>query len=183
MLRRLIFGLVLGLIAGVAVAAGLVKLGEISFAESGGAALAYLAAAAAGGLTGLIAGKPIWASGAKVEGGLKALFGGLMAMGAMFALRQWATGFDVNMSFVGGGGPAPVGELPAASLPLIAAVLGGLFGLDNTATPDADGPRARKRVAALGAPGDRPGNGAAKSRVAAGDDDDEVEAVPKRAKR
>src|SRR5271170_2252281 len=149
MLRRLIFGLVLGLIVGVALAAGLVRLGEASFAAGGGVVLAYLAAAAVGGLTGLIAGKPIWASGAKVEGLLKALFGALMGAGAMFALRQWATGFDVNLSFLGAGGPAPVGELPAASLPLIAAILGGLFGLDNTAA-DEDGSKANKRVATGG---------------------------------
>ena len=183
MLRRLIFGLVIGLIVGVALAAGLVRLGLTSFADGGGLALAYLTAAVAGGLTGLVAGKPIWSSGAKVEGGLKAVFGALMGAGAMFALRQWATGVDVPMAFLGG--PAPIGELPAASLPVIAAVLGGLFGLDNTETKEDDGAGkegARKRVAAGGA---RVAAGSpAKSRVA-GDDDggDEAEVVPKRAKR
>ncbi len=177
MVRRLIFGLVLGLIVGVVLAAGLVRLGEASFADGGGVFVAYLAAAAAGALTGMIAGKPIWASGAKVEGGLKALFGGLLGAGAMFALRQWATGFDVNLSALGAGGPAPVGELPAASLPLIAAVLGGLFGLDNTDSQGDDGPKARKRVAA----GDA--GPVAKSRVAGADDDEAAEVVPKRAKR
>jgi hypothetical protein len=155
MLRRLIFGLVLGLIVGVVLAAGLVRLGQASFADGGGVIVAYLAAAAAGALTGMIAGKPIWASGAKVEGGLKALFGGLMGVGAMFALRQWGTGFDVNLSLVGGGGPSPVGELPAASLPLIAAVLGGLFGLDNTARlrgPASVCPRTTRRSTPVRAP-------------------------------
>jgi hypothetical protein len=181
MLRRLIFGLVLGLIVGVVLAAGLVRLGQASFADGGGVIVAYLAAAAAGALTGMIAGKPIWASGAKVEGGLKALFGGLMGVGAMFALRQWGTGFDVNLSLVGGGGPSPVGELPAASLPLIAAVLGGLFGLDNTASPDDEAPRARKRVSADDAKVDA-GSGA-KARVSGAEHDEAAEAVPKRAKR
>jgi hypothetical protein len=182
MVRRLIFGLVLGLIVGVVLAAGLVRLGAASFAEGGGVFVAYLAAAAAGALTGMIAGKPIWSSGAKVEGGLKALFGGLMSVGAMFALRQWATGFDVNLSALGGGGPAPVGDLPAASLPLIAAVLGGLFGLDNTGTDgDDQGPKARKRVAAGDAKIEA--GSAAKARVAGADDDESAEVVPKRAKR
>ena len=181
MVRRLIFGLVLGLIVGVVLAAGLVRLGLGSFADGGGVAVAYLAAAAAGALTGMVAGKPIWASGAKVEGGLKALFGGLMGVGAMFALRQWATGFDVNLSFVGGGGPSPVGELPAASLPLIAAVLGGLFGLDNTASPGDEAPRPRKRVAAGDSKVDA-GSGA-KARVSGEEDAEAAEAVPKRAKR
>jgi hypothetical protein len=179
MLRRLIFGLVLGLIVGVLLAAGLVRLGMGSFAVSGGMALAYLAAAAVGALTGLVAGKPIWASGAKVEGGLKALFGGLMGVGAMFALRQWVP-IDVPIAFLGG--PAPVGDLPAASLPLIAAVLGGLFGLDNTETKEDDGPGARKRVVA-GGPRVAAGS-PAKSRAAGEDDGGEADvAPPRRAKR
>ncbi len=181
MLRRLIFGLVLGLIVGVALAAGLVRLGEGSFAAGSGVMLAYLAAAAAGGLTGLIAGKPIWASGAKVEGGLKALFGALMGVGAMFALRQWATGFDVNLSFLGAGGPAPVGELPGASLPLISAVLGALFGLDNTPGGDDEG-GTRKRVSAGGAAGPRVLAGPA-AKSGAEDDDDGADVAPRRAKR
>jgi len=184
MLRRLIFGLVLGLIVGIALAAGLVRLGVASFALGGGLAVAYLAAAAVGGLTGMVAGKPIWSSGAKVEGTLKAVFGALMGAGAMFVLRQWAEGIDVNLSVLGGGGPAPIGDLPAASLPLIAAVLGGLFGLDNTETKDNDGaPKdgARKRVAASGA---RVAAGSpAKSRVAGEDEGEEADVVAKRAKR
>lgn len=180
MLRRMIFGLVLGLMAGAGVAAGLVRLGQASFAAGSGVMIAYLAAALVGGVTGMIAGKPIWSSGAKIEGGLKAFFGALMGVGAMFALRQWATGFDVNMSFLGGGGPAPVGELPAASLPLIAAVLGGLFGLDNTDTGDDDGAGTRKRVAG----GARIEAGsAAKPRAAVEDDDEAADVAPRRAKR
>ncbi len=178
MLRRLTFGLVLGLIVGVALAAGLARLGESSFAGGGGAVIAYLAAAAVGALTGMIAGKPIWSSEAKVEGSLKAVFGALMAAGAMFALRQWATEVEVPMSFLGG--PAPVGELPLVSLPLIAAVLGGLFGLDNTATPEDDGAKVRKRVSA----GDAKVDGdPAKRRVARDEDADEAEVLPGRAKR
>jgi hypothetical protein len=179
MLRRLILGLVLGLIIGSALAAGLVKLGTTSFLSDGGAILAYLTAAIAGVLTGLIAGKPIWAGQAKIEGGLKAIFGALMGAGAMFALRTWATGIDANLSFIGGGGPAPVGELPAASLPLIAAVLGGLFGLDNT--DEKEEPAAgRKRIAA-GA-GAKTKNGAT-PRVADDDDVEEPEVASRRAKR
>jgi hypothetical protein len=178
MVRRLIFGLVLALIVGAAVAAGLARLGESSFAGGSGTAVAYLAAAAVGALTGLIAGKPIWASDAKVEGGLKALFGALAAAGAMFALRQWATEVEVPMSFLGG--PGPVGELPAASLPLIAAVLGSLFGLDNTDTVDDDGAKTRKRVSA-GDP--KVDADATKRRVAHDDDGEEVEVAPGRAKR
>ncbi|HTB73504.1 MAG TPA: hypothetical protein VK762_09690 [Polyangiaceae bacterium] len=181
MLRRLLLGVVVGLVLGGLLAAGFVRLFGTSFVMSGGGLLAFVSAAVAGALTGTVAGKPIWASGAKVEGGLKALFGALMAVGAMFALRQWATGFDVNLSFLGAGGPAPVGELPAASLPLISAVLGALFGLDNTPGGDDDG-ATRKRVSAGGAAGPRVLAGpAAKSR--AEDDDDGADVAPRRAKR
>jgi hypothetical protein len=132
----------------------------------------------AGAITGLIAGKPIWALDAKVEGGLKALFGALAAAGAMFALRQWATEVEVPMSFLGG--PGPVSELPAVSLPLIAAVLGGLFGLDNTAEPQDDGTKTRKRVSA----GDAKADGdAAKRRIGREDESEEADVAAGRAKR
>ena len=106
MLRRLILGLVVGLVIGAALAVGLVRLGEVTFGGAGGDMLAYLSAAAAGALTGLVAGKPIWASGARIEGGLKALFGALLAAGAMFALRQWASGFEPNLTVLGAADPA-----------------------------------------------------------------------------
>jgi hypothetical protein len=175
MLRRLILGLVVGLVIGAALAFGLVRMGEVTFAGTGGDLLAYLSAAAAGALTGLVAGKPIWASGARIEGGLKALFGGLLAAGAMFALRQWASGFEPNLTVLGGGGPLPVGQLPMASLPVVAGVLGALFGIDNTDEAGYEGgPKPRKRVSA---------DAGAKSRVAEIDDREDAELAPKRSKR
>ncbi|HEV3193631.1 MAG TPA: hypothetical protein VGY54_24165, partial [Polyangiaceae bacterium] len=57
--------------------------------------------------------------------------GALLGAGAMFALRQWASTWTVDLSVVGAGHSA-VGALPGASLPLIGAVLGALFELDNT---------------------------------------------------
>ena len=182
MLRRLIFGLVLGLIVGGVLAAGLVKLGVVAFTGDGGAVLAYIAACVAGGLTGVVAGKPIWASEAKIEGGLKAAFGALMGAGAMFALRQWGAGFAPNLAAIGAGA-SPIGESPALALPIIAAVLGGFFGLDNTDTPKQLEGSARKRVAEAG--GGARANAKAKPRAAAAevDEGDEGEVVSKRAKR
>jgi hypothetical protein len=179
MLRRLILGLVLGLVAGGAVAFGLVRLGEVSFASGGGEAVAYLSAAVAGALTGAIAGKPIWASGAKIEAGLKSFFGAVLALGAMFALRRWGAGIvSPDVSALGGDGVLPIGEVPMMSLPLVAGVLGGLFGLDNTDEPKRDETAgARKRVAAADA---KPG---AKSRVAEADAGDDGEPAARRAKR
>jgi hypothetical protein len=131
MLKRLLFGLVLGLVLGGVVAAVLVQgLGIESFA--GVAVYAYLSAAVTGVLAGLVAGKPIWSGDGKIEAGLKAFFGGLLALGAMFALRQWVA-IDVDLTSLRAGS-GTVGDLPAASLPLIAAVLAGFFELDNSSS-------------------------------------------------
>lgn len=172
MLRRLLLGLVIGLLMGGLVAAGLVAgLGLQTFMGTSGIVLAYVSAALTGVLTGLVAGKPIWASGAKIEAGLKAFFGALLAAGLMFALRQWAGGLHAPITAVT---PVdlPVGDLPAAALPIIAALLGGFFELDNTGggktddekKAEASGPK--KRIA----PAEK-ANGQARSRVV----DDEVE--------
>ena len=180
-MRRLLIGLVLGLIVGGLAAAAVVAGLHITMfePEGGGVALAYVVAALTGVLTGLVAGKPIWASGAKIEAGLKAFFGALIATGLMFAARRWLTS-SVDLGFLGGG-EGPIGELPAASLPLVAAVLGGLFELDNTAGSASDAaPKTKKRVA------EDPSNGKVQKRVADGEDGDAEPAPPiasKRAKR
>jgi hypothetical protein len=187
MLRRLLIGLVLGLIVGALLAGGLIfglkalSLQALSFDGTAGVALAYLASALVGVLTGLVAGKPIWASGAKIEAGLKAVVGALLGAGAMFALRQWCGSIALDLGILGPGAPAAIGSLPAASLPLIAAMLGALFELDNTAEPEDKKPPGRKRIATERA------NGAQNpSRVAAdegGSSRQEGEAAPKRTQR
>jgi hypothetical protein len=144
MVGRLLSGALIGGLLGALLAAALIKgLGIVAF----GAVLAYASAAVAGALAGLFAGKPIWARGALIEGGLKAFFGALLAAGAMFALRQWVhTTVDLS-SF--GAGAGELGQLPATALPLVAGVLGALFGIDNTPDPSAkraSGPSERVRV-------------------------------------
>lgn len=149
MVKRLIVGLFLGAMVGAALAAALVKgLGVLSFdAWSLGAVGAYLSAGVAGVLTGLIAGKPIWSADGKVEAGLKAFFGALLAVGGMFALRQWVH-FTVDLSSLqASAGAAEIGQLPAVSLPLLAALLGGFFELDNTGSPP---PKDKDEAAASG---------------------------------
>ncbi len=148
MLRRLLLGFVLGSVVGALLAGGIVfGLKSTSFDGTGGIAFAYLASALAGVLTGLVAGKPIWTSGAKIEAGLKAVVGALLGAGAMFALRQWGGGVALDLGTLGPGGPAAIGSLPAASLPLIAATLGALFELDNTGEPEEKKPPERRRIA------------------------------------
>jgi hypothetical protein len=140
MLKRLIVGLFLGTVIGAALAAALVQgLGVVSFADSSlGAAGAYLAAALTGVVTGLIAGKPIWSADGKIEAGLKAFFGALIALGGMFVLRQWVH-VPVDLSALkASNGPTELGQLPAVSLPIIAAVLAGFFELDNSGNGEKD---------------------------------------------
>ncbi len=132
MLKRLIVGLILGTVIGAVVAAVLVQgLGMMLFSN---AVFAYLAAAATGVITGLVAGKPIWSADGKIEAGLKAFFGILLGLGAMFVLRTWVNvNLDLSMLKAGEGA---LGSLPAASLPIIAAVLAGFYEIDNSPSTD-----------------------------------------------
>jgi hypothetical protein len=174
MLKRLIVGLVLGTVVGAVVAAVLVQgIGMVAF---GNAAFAYLAAAATGVLTGLVAGKPIWSADGRIEAGLKAFFGALLALGGMFVLRQWVhVSLDLAPLKAGSGS---VGELPAVALPVIAAVLAGFFELDNTPEKD-DGKKEGDAGRSKG-----PSVASKKVRVADADEsDEEEEDEPAQAKR
>jgi hypothetical protein len=135
MLKRLIVGLILGTVIGAVVAAVLVQgLGFLNWGHY--PVLAYLSAAATGVITGLVAGKPIWSADGKIEAGLKAFFGVLLGLGAMFALRTWANlHLDLSMLKAGDG---KLGDLPAATLPIIAAVLAGFYEIDNSPAADGD---------------------------------------------
>jgi hypothetical protein len=182
MVRRLFVGLIVGLFVGCVVAAGVVGGLRIhEFSGTPGAVLGYLGAALTGLLTGLVAGKPVWATDAKIEAGLKAFFGAAIGAGLMFALRQWGGAFQPDLSFIGAGHGA-VGDLPAASFPLVAAVLGAFFELDNTGDGAEKGERGpeRKRVAGSTT------NGSSKARVldaADSGDGEEAEVVSRSAKR
>lgn len=169
MVKRLFVGLVLGLILGGLVAAAVIA--GLQWLTVPAAFFAYALAAVTGVLVGLVAGKPIWAQGGGIEGGLKAFFGALLAAGGMFALRTWVHA-DIDLTMLHAGSGA-IGDLPAASLPLIAAVLGGFYELDNTPEPEEKG-KGRARIAS-------------KSRIAeeasSGDDDQEEAAAPAAKKR
>ena len=168
MLKRFLLGLTTGLIMGALVAALVVKgLGVLVFP----AVLAYVFAAITGIFVGLVAGKPIWAKGGQIEAGLKAGVGAVAAAGGMFALREWAN-IPVDLSAVGAGHDA-LGQLPALSLPILAALLGAFYEIDNTDDPPID------KRGAKGAAG--PG----KIRVAEGENaqDEPESSPPKRAHR
>lgn len=176
MLKRLLVGLVIGLVAGGLLAAAVIKgLGMTAFAPGAGpAALAYVFAAVTGVVVGLVAGKPIWASGGQIEAGLKAFFGALLGTGAMFAARRWLT-LDVDLGAIGAGTGA-MGDLAATTLPIIAAVLGGFYELDNTPEDKKESSKDAKGGAKVGA----------KVRVAdkaGGAEEEDQQEAPKRAKK
>jgi hypothetical protein len=182
MVKRLVVGLIIGLFVGALVAAALIKgLGITSFADgASGTAMAYIFAAVTGALTGLVAGKPIWSSNGKIEASLKAFFGALLAAGGMFALQKWV-GASVNLDAIGAGSGA-LNTLPAASLPLVGALLGMVFELDNTGDEEA---KSGKRVAEMRHEKTGPSkakSGAGKA-AAADEDEEDDEAVPGRRAR
>ena len=125
MIKRAALGLAKGLFVGALIAAALVfglGAGSLSYAA------AYIMAALTGVLTGLIAGKPIWHEGARIEAGLKAFFGAILGAAALYALQRWA--------------PPPAdlvpmgrhffGDVSVAAFPVIAALLGLVYEIDNT---------------------------------------------------
>lgn len=179
MIKRLVVGLLFGLLVGGLLAAAVIKgIGRLDFIDGTGAVLAYVFAAVTGVLVGLVAGKPIWSKGGQIEAGLKAFFGALLASGMMFALRRWVS-FDVDLHSLGiGPGATPAGMLPAVSLPLIAAILGAFYEADNTPEP-AEGDKDKKAESKTAASA----NGK-KVRVAGkGEEEDEGELVGAGAKR
>ncbi len=165
-LKRLVLGIVLGLFVGGLAAFGVVRgLGLETFSPL----IAYLSAAATGTLVGLVAGKPIWAGGAKIEAGLKAAFGALLGAGILFAIRRWLPETPLSATHWPLVTGAP-GELPAVALPAIGALLGAFYEVDNTPEPKA-------------AEGDRTRIASNKVRVSKGPsailEDDEEESSPK----
>ena len=175
MVKRLLFGLIFGLLVGAALTAAVIKgLGMLAFTGTSGAILAYVFAAVTGVLVGLVAGKPIWASGGQIEAGLKAVVGAIVAAGGMFAMRRWLNlDLDLHSLGVGPATAQAAGLLPAVTLPAIAAVLGAFYEADNTPEEAADKNPKSKGGAAGG-----------KVRVAeAKGDEDEDEPPPAAAKK
>ena len=134
MFARLIIGILKGLVVGGLMGFGLMKLGLVLFV-GGWAFVAYIAAALAGIVVGLIAGKPIWAKDAKIEAGMKALVGALLGAGLMFGLKKLqipVAGPVLTALGVMTKDPQTLATLPITALAMVAAVLGGFYEADNT---------------------------------------------------
>jgi hypothetical protein len=144
MLGRLLVGMVKGLLLGALLGFGLVKLGW----AVPGAVVAYLAAAVAGVVVGLVAGKPIWAKDAKIEAGTKAFVGALLSLGLMAAARHWLT---MEIPFPTGAlvpyhhEALTLGGFAMTSLAAIAGLLGGFYEADNDASGEEAAPEGAQK--------------------------------------
>lgn len=136
MLGRLLIGIVKGLLVGGLLGFGLLQLGAGVLASW---YLAYPAAALVGVLVGLVAGKPIWAKDAKIEAGMKAAVGAILASLMMFAAQRWLTMSVPSVPGLPAGfvdAKATLGTFAVTSLAMIAALLGGFYEADNDAPPE-----------------------------------------------
>jgi chromate transport protein ChrA len=128
-LLRLLLGLLKGLVVGGLAGFGLAKLG---FAVPT-VLVAYGAAALVGVLVACVAGKPIWAKGARIEVGMKALVGALLAPALLYVARRWVS-FELPFDLGGTVGlesvRAPIGTFSITSYAMVAAVL-AFFDADN----------------------------------------------------
>ncbi len=149
-LLRLIKGGVKGLLIGGLVGWALAAAGIVS----AGAVVAYAGAALVGVLMALVAGKAIWEKGARIEVGMKALAGGLLlGPGLMWLLRRFVTfqlPFDAALlPAIDSAAGATVATFIPVALALVAAVIGALFDVDNSA-PAGAAPPPKKRIQAAG---------------------------------
>ena len=127
MILRLLFGILKGLLVGGLLGFGLTQIP--AFASALPAWIAYIAAPLAGIIVGLIAGKPIWAEGGKIEAGLKAGAGALLGALLMWGVR-WLLG-GVSLGALGVQGAA-LGSYAITSLAIVASTLGAFYDADNT---------------------------------------------------
>jgi hypothetical protein len=131
MLFRLLTGLIKGILIG-----GLVGYGLAAAGLSWGW-LAYIMAAVSGILVALVAGKPIWSEGARIEVGMKAAAGALLGPGLLWLARSFLTmplPFDPSqlpaLSSLATKG-LTLGTFSITALALVAAVLGAFYDADN----------------------------------------------------
>lgn len=132
MLKRLLYGLLKGSLVGGVLAYALVA--GLSVTTLTGA-LAYLAVILAGVATAVVAGRPIWATGARIEVLLKTVAAALLSSGFLFLARRY---FPAQMD-LGALGSGPLVELPYVLLPTVSTLLAVFFELDNDG-PSGDEP-------------------------------------------
>ena len=139
MLKRLLTGLVLGLVVGSIFGYALFRVAP----DAMSGVLGYAFAALVGVVIGLVAGKPIWAKGAGVEAGLKAAIGAVLGCGLLLALRY----VPLHVPALGEVPAAQLGRHLIGSLAAISTLLAVFYELDNSGDDDsAKHAPTRKRV-------------------------------------
>jgi len=133
MLRRILLGVLKGTLIGALV--GVLFVYGLGIPLLAGVA-GYLAAIVTGVFVALLAGKPIWASGAWIEVLLKGVAAAVLGAGALWAVRAF---LEASIS-VGPLGQGLLSELPFVMLPLVATLLAVFFEVDNTDEPEATPP-------------------------------------------
>ena len=134
MLKRLLIGILKGIIVGGAVGAALYFGLHQGSLESG---FAYVLYGAVGALTGVVAGKPLWKQGAWIEALLRGVFGiavgcGLYALASSF-LHVAAIPLPAGLFPRLGDAEIPrfLFQQPLAMAPLLATLYASLIELDN----------------------------------------------------
>lgn len=141
MLKRIVVAVLEGVVVGGSIAAGIAWLG-LSWTD---VPVVYGAALATGVAIGLVAGKPPWASSAKVEALLKSAVGAFIAPAAVYGARKWLASLSLDLGPVLGSGP--LGDLPRVLLPLTATAIAVLLEIDDAVGPHATAGQAPARVA------------------------------------
>lgn len=137
MLKRLLVGLLKGLVIGGAIAAGIqygLPAAHVVLDVPSGGLLGFLLAMGVAGTTGIFAGRPPWQQGAWIEAALK----GMVGVGAG-ALVYWlgSTYGALSVPFPGLAEAAPWTSIPVLFLPVISGTYGAVVELDNTGGDDA----------------------------------------------
>jgi hypothetical protein len=131
MLKRLLAALLEGALPGAVVAYALSKLGMEA------AVTMYAAVALVGVVTGLVAGRPIWAKAAKTEAALKATAGAFISVVVLYALRKWLPSVHVDLGALGAGA---IGNVPWAFLPAVGVALALVLEIDDAFGADRPAP-------------------------------------------
>jgi hypothetical protein len=132
---RLLIGVLKGLLLGALVGYGLAAAG-MSWPF-----MFYVGASVVGVLIALVAGKPIWAEDARIEVGMKALAGAILAPGLMWLARTFlSVGLPFDVSSLPGLAMLPshgltLGTFSVSALAMVAALLGGFYDVDNQPRP------------------------------------------------
>jgi len=129
MLRRLLLGLIKGSLVGGLLAYALVAGLSVQVLSGG---FAYAAVVLVGVLSALVAGRPIWAAGARIEVLLKSIAAALLGSGLLFLLNRYLS-VQVDWGALGSGALA---QLPYVLLPTVGVLLSLFFEVDNDASQE-----------------------------------------------